>query len=407
MQRTLRSRKQHTSMAIHSGVGFSKEPDARLAGEAAAKEALKEAGVDACDLVLVAITIGHDQQAVLDGIRSVTKDARLVGCSTHGIISKEGPDESLKRVEVMVISSESTRFTVAKAGGLKADPEKAGATIAEQMNAAWPEKPQALLVLADGITINPDALFRGLEKTLKAPLPFIGGTAGELFEFKQTYQYFDGEVMSDGVVCVLLSGDVGIEVGVSHGSKPIGIVRTVTKAEGNHLYEIDGKPAFEIFQEFLGPEVKDLSGTTITGVCLGVEVPEEMKGKYEDVILRIPVGMDPKDHSLYMAAEWPVGTKVFVCRRDPESMIRRTREIADKVKSMIGKPPALLLHFNCAGRSKKFIGAETARRVVEETQSWGASVPCFAFYTYGEIAPVAGKNQFHNWSSVLCAIYEK
>ena len=382
------------------------EPDAAEAGAQAARAAMQEAGVEAAGLVIVAATIGYDQPALLAGVRSVTKDAPLVGCTGAGVIGREGPDDLLRRVEVIVIASDQITFTPVISKGINEDSEAVGKDLAGQLNKVWPVNPQFLLLISDGLKINPDRLFRGLESTLTSKLPFIGGTAGETSAFRNTYQYFNDQVLQDVAIAVLFAGDFTYDVGVSHGSRPVGITREVTQAEGNHIYEIDHKPAFEVFKEFLGPDVTELTNATVSGVCLGVETPAEDRQDYEDVALRIPVALDKNDNSIYIAGEWPTGTKLLVCRRDPESIIQRAQEIANNIKVRNGnRDPILVMHFDCAGRSKTLIGEETAVKEVAANQVFSKSVPWFGFYTFGEIAPIHGKNFFHNWTSVVLVIY--
>jgi hypothetical protein len=393
-------------MATRAGVGKSLEPDAAEAGAQAARTAMQAVGTDPIKLVIIAATMGFDQPALLAGIRSVTGSVPLVGCTGAGLIDQDGPDDALRRVEVIVIASDTISCIPVIAPGINDDSEAAGKDLAAQLNAAWPVDPKFLLLLSDGLSIDPERLFRGLESTLNAPLPFIGGTAGETSAFRSTYQYFNGQVLQDVVIAVLFSGDFSFDVGVSHGSRPIGITREVTKAVGNHIYEIDHRPAFEVFQEFLGPDVTELNNTTVSGVCLGVETPEEARGGYEDVALRIPLNLDVHDKSFYIAGEWPVGTKLQVCRRDSDTIVQRAREIAASIKDRNGgKDPALVLHINCAGRSKTLIGESVAIKEVAANQVFDKSVPWFGFYGFGEIAPVNGKNFFHNWTSVVLAIY--
>lgn len=393
-------------MVTRAGVGKSIEPDAVTAGTQAAQAALQAAGVQAANLVMVAATMGYDQTALLEGIRSVTKDAPLVGCTGAGLIDENGPDEFLRRVEVIVISSDTVKFTPVMAQGVNEDSGKVGVDLAQQLNQSWPSNPKVLLLISDGLRINPDRLFHGLESTLVSKLPFIGGTAGETSAFRSTYQYFNGEVLQNTAIAVLLSGDFTFDMGVSHGARPVGLTKEVTRSEGNHIFEIDHKPAFEVFQEFLGSDITELTNITVSGVCLGVETPPEARQEYEDVALRIPLSLDSSDGSIYIAGEWPAGTKLTICRRDPDVIIQRAKEIADKIKARNeNKDPAFVLHFNCAGRSSELIGQQTAIQEVAANQVFSKHVPWFGLYTFGEIAPVGGKNFFHNWTSVILAVY--
>jgi hypothetical protein len=66
-----------------------------------------------------------------------------------------------------------------------------------------------------------------------------------------TYQYCDHEVITDGVSYALLSGKAHAGWAISHACIPIGGERIVTRSKGNIIYEIDGKPAMEVFEEYL------------------------------------------------------------------------------------------------------------------------------------------------------------
>jgi hypothetical protein len=140
-------------MATKAGVGKSLEPDAAEAGAQAAKIAL-EAGGGPAGLVLVASTMGYDQPALLAGVRSVTGDAPLVGCTGAGLIDEDGPDDALRRVEVMVIASDQITFTPVIAKGVNEDSEAVGRDLAAQLSKAWPANPKFLLLLSDGLKIN-------------------------------------------------------------------------------------------------------------------------------------------------------------------------------------------------------------------------------------------------------------
>ncbi len=393
-------------MSTKAGMGKSLEPDAAEAGAQAARAALEAAGSTSAGLVLVAATMGFDQPALLAGIRSVTGSAPVVGCTSAGLIDQTGPDDSLRRVEVMVIASDHIRFTPVIAKGVNEDSESVGRDLAAQLSKTWQPDAKFLFLISDGLKIDPDKLFRGLESGLPTQVPFIGGTAGETSAFRNTFQYFNHQVLQDVTIAVLFSGDFSFDVGVSHGSRPVGLTREVTRAEGSHIFEIDHRPAFEVFQEFLGPDVTELNNTTVSGVCLGVATPEESRQDYEDVALRIPLLLDKNDKSFYIAGEWPAGTKLLVCRRDPDTIIQRAHDIASKIRARNeGREPALVLHINCAGRSKTLIGESTAIKEVAANQVFDKQVPWFGFYGFGEIAPVGGRNFFHNWTSVVLAIY--
>ncbi len=394
---------------IKKGVGKSKGKDPFNVGSEAAEVALNDAGITECDLVIVSATDGfEDYTVLLEGIREKTGDAPLIGSLAGGVITQDGPDEDLRSVAVMVIKSDQIKFTPVLAEGLKDDSKAVGKEIASKLAENWPEKPKFILMFPGGLTVNTDGFFKGLEDGLPEKIPFVGGTSGGTVDFKKTYQFFNDRVLTDSAPCVLFSGDMMFETAVSHGAQSSGMKNVITKAEGNILYEFNNKPAVELYKEYLGSDVDELDLLAQSSVCLGTKVPKEFGDKYEDVILRIPLAIQ-KDGSFIMTAEWKEGTEVFVCMRDHKRIIEKALKRAEEIKTKIkdkGSEPELILHFNCLGRGKVIMGRDVSKEEVEVSQKIiSKDIPWLGWYTYGEIAPVGDKNEFHNWSSVYLAIY--
>jgi|GEM_PF-1857014 len=400
---------------MQKGTGKSKKDNPFEAGAEAAREALKKAGTDDCDIVFVHSTDGYENyEELLKGVKSEVGDASLVGTLAGGVIVGEGADEDLKCVAAMAVKSEEVKFTPVIVDGLGNDPQGVGEKLAEEVSQKWPEDKEAklLLLYPGGLTVNPDSLFRGIENNLPKKLPFVGGTSGGTGELRKTLQFFDGEVFNDAVIGVAVSGDFNFEAGVSHGAVPSKHLKhTITKASGNIIHEVDDKPAIEIYRDFLGDELSSMNLLAQSTVCLGTKVPEDIKDQYEEVILRIPLQV-LEDGSLVMAAEWPEGTDIFVCKRDPKNLIEKSRETSETIKENIkekGKEdPQLIFHFNCLGRAggNQAMGEEfTKEEIRNAREPFGEDVAWLGWYTYGEIAPIGEKNEFHNWTGVVLAIY--
>ena len=75
---------------LRMGVGSGQGADSAAAGRCAARQALERLGPGKPDLVLVFSSIHFDLPEALKGIREVTGDAPLLGCSTAGEIGTGG-----------------------------------------------------------------------------------------------------------------------------------------------------------------------------------------------------------------------------------------------------------------------------------------------------------------------------
>lgn len=396
-------------MTTATSTGYGTEKDSRAAGEAAARDALEGLDGKDPDLVLVFATAGHDQQDLLDGIGDVTGDATLSGCTGEGVIGRTGSNEGSHAVQVLAVASDEMTFDTFLVDALKAAPDKAGYRLAQQIGDRGIEDPRAVLLFPDGLTVNSTPLLDVLEAELPEGLPVVGGLAGEMMQFDTTYQYHDGQATSDAVAAVVVGGDVVVETSVSHGCSPIGLEREVTRAVDNVVLEIDGEPAWEIFKEYFDDEPEDLRPEDVVHMCLGESLTEEEAAEYDaGYIIRTPLGLDEETGGLIFPAEIPTGTRVQMTRRDPEEIRSKARAAAVKIRDRHpGHDPVAVLQFDCAGRGRILFGERTDEMAMAPIREAFGEVPLVGFHTYGELAPVAGRTRFHNYTVALCALYPR
>ncbi|HLU69013.1 MAG TPA: FIST N-terminal domain-containing protein, partial [Kofleriaceae bacterium] len=352
-------------------------------------------------LVLVFGTAGYDQAQLLAGVREVTGGAPMAGCSAAGVITQAGSDEGSRVVAVMALASDRIQFDTLVAAEVSADPEGRGASLARHLAALGRQRPRQLLLFTDGITVNATALIRGLEGELEAPIRMAGGSAGELHRFERTYQYHDGEVYSDAAVAVLLSGDLTCEALVTHGSEPIGVEHAITRAEGGTVYEIDGRPAWQVLREYLDDSSGGLEATNVSALCVAQRAPDG------DLLIRVPVGLDPDSGAMFFAGELLAGQRVIMVRRDTDHVSENAIAAARRLASTRGEKPALVLQFDCVGRGRLLFGEQVGEKVIDPVQqAIGKDVPWLGMHSYGEIGQRGERACFHNYTMVLLALYD-
>ncbi len=396
-------------MGIQAGVGMSRHRNPKVAGQEAAEKALEAAGVEKPDFVFMFASVGYNQQALLKAVREATAGAPLCGCSGEGIIAGDEADESNFSVGVMTISSDQLRFSNGIVTDLKEDPAKAGRAIAEAIQPEVSSDTLALFLFPDSVTVNFDRLAAGLEGQLNLDrlLPLVGGTAGDNWKIKHTYQYCNDHVISDGVAWALLSGQAQIAWAVNHSCVPVGVEHKVTRCEGNVIYEIDGKPALEVLKDYLTDDEIEEWAMAVLTFSFGFKAPGHMQG-YDEYIIRAMIGgKDDTTGSVTIPTEVSEGTSIWVTRRDYEKLVNGVARAAEEIKTQLGDNPArLVFQFDCAGRGKIFLREQQKLQLLEELrQQIGPDVPWLGFYSYGEISPVGERNYFHNYTVVLTAIY--
>jgi hypothetical protein len=394
-------------MTTNAGVGMSHHHNPNVAGREAAEQALREASIAKPDFVFMFATVGYDQQSLLRAVREATSGAPLCGCSAEGTISGDDADESNFSVVVMAISSEELRWTNGLARGLSTDSLAAGQQVAQGLSSDLGADAVGLFVFPDGTTVNFDDFFAGLEGNLPSDrfLPIWGGGAGDNLTLVQTYQYCDDEIVSDGVAYGLLSGKAQPVSAIGIGYIPIGSERTVTRSQGNVIYEIDGKPTLEVLQEYVpdGALAENWQSYAITfALCL--RAPSYMKN--EEYVVQTILSVDATDGSAIVQTEVPEGTSVWLSSRDQEKVTTGLDRMVERIKQELGgNQPKLVFQFDCVSRGKTMFREQEKLELLRQfRQAVGPDVPWAGFYTYGEIGPVDKHNRYHNYTAVVLAL---
>jgi hypothetical protein len=405
-------------MATKAGVGMSYHHNPNVAGREAAEQAQEKAGVDKPDFVFTFASIGYDQHSLVRAVREATGGAPLTGCSAEGTLNGDDADESNFSVVVTAISSDDLWWHNGLAAGLEAAPRAVGQRVAKDLMPHLSAETIGLFAFPDGVKdfIVPtnnlvDNFFTGLEENLPSErfLPLWGGGAGNNFNnfASPTYQYCDDEVITDGVSYALLSGKAQAGWAISHACIPIGGERIVTRSEGNIIYEIDGKPAMEVFEEYI-PEgtLTDDRDWALYAISLALcfRAPSYMKD--EEYVVRGMPAVSMADGSITVQTEVPEGTSVWLSSRDKEKISNGFDRMAAQIKNQLdGEKPSLVFQFECGTRGKAMFREQEKLQFLRRfRQSLDPDTPWAGFYTVGEIGPVEEHNLRHLYTSVVLAL---
>jgi hypothetical protein len=405
-------------MSTKAGVGMSRHHNPNVAGREAAEQALQKAGVSKPDFVFMFGSIGYDQPSLVQTVREATGGAPLSGCSAEGTLNGDDADESNFSVVVSAISSDNLQWHNGLAAGLEADPRAVGKRVAKDLLAHLSTDTIGLFIFPDGLKdfVVPtenlvDYFFAGLEENLPSErfLPMWGGGANTNFDNMAlpSYQYCDDEVITDGVSYALLSGKARAGWAISHGCIPIGGERIVTRGQGNIIYEIDGKPAMEVFEEYIpeGALTDDRDWWRYAiSLALCFKAPSYMKD--EEYIVRGMPSVSMADGSITVQTEVPEGTSVWLSSRDKEKISTGFDRMAAQIKEQLGgEKPKLVFQFECATRGKLMFREQEKLQILKRfRQSLDSDAPWVGFYTAGEIGPVEEHNLRHLYTSVVLAL---
>jgi hypothetical protein len=375
--------------------------------EEAVAAARSRSGIERPDFVLLFGGVGYDQKKLVQATRELTGRAPLAGCSAEGIITSAGAIEDPFAVAVALLQSDDVRFHAVSASGMKADSVRVGREIADGLQPHIGRDSFAILMLLDGLTVNFDSVLKGFsERVPKGMPPLFGGTASDNWTFENTYQYINDDVLSDGAVAVLLSGSSRFVHAVNHGCVPIGAERKVTRAVGNIIWEIDGKPALDVMREYIDIEEERDWQKAIVNLAIGFKAPGDFAASYDEYMIRFVPQKDDTEKWIGIPTSIEAGTSIWMTRRDYDKISDGLERISKQLNaSLEGRKPGLFFHIDCTGRGRVIFRDEEKQRLITKLhEQLGPSVPWIGFYSYGEIGAVRGTNCFHNYTCVVAAL---
>ncbi len=231
-----------------------------------------------------------------------------------------------------------------------------------------------------------------------------GGLAGDGDRFQTTWT-LQGQEPQTGYISAI--GFYGKNIRVNHGSKGgwdiFGPERLITRSRGNVLYELDGKPALDLYKEYLGDRANGLPATALL-FPLAIRSPSDNEKQLVRTILKV----DEKEHSMIFAGDIPEGSHAQLMRANFDRLIEGASFAASKTsEGESGEKSRLAIAISCVGR--RLILGERAEEETEATlETFPKGTQQVGFYSYGEISPyVKGQScDLHNQTMTLTLISE-
>jgi len=381
------------------GIGHSADPDGARAGADAASAAMTGADVR---LVVVLGAVSYDLSALLAGVRSVTGDAPLVGCSTHGEILAGGPRDGT--VLVVVLGGEGFSATVASVEDVTGRQRAAGAELARMLGCASDERPHRVLMLfTDGLLRDQEDILRGIYEVHGAAVPLFGGAAADGWAMDRTFQFDGGRVLHRSVVGVMLASDAPLSVAVGHGWTPVGEPMVVTACADGRVLTLDDRPALDEFLRRVDAPAEAYTDPLVfTPFALTRPIGVERRSGPE--VRNLATEVDMVGRTIGGGGHIPQGTLTWIMAGDTESILAAvSRTCEDAVAGLGGRRPLSLLAFSCSAL-RSVLGPNGALREGELIAAAADGAPFAGFYTCGEIARNRGIDGFHNQTLVVLAI---
>ncbi len=245
-----------------AGVGVAVHLDGFTAAGLAAHRALVDAETTSVDIAIVFAGTRHDDdeyEGVLNAVRRTIPRATVIGCSATGVLTGAAELEDGTAVAVLALGGEPALPKPIFISGVRGDPRAAGARLGREVREALggDAAGAAVAVLVDPAELDAADFISGIADT--APEVIITGAGASGGE--AGCRVFWGEsAHADACVALVVPRELHPSLGMTQGCQAVGDPMTITAAEGNLIFEIDGRPAIEALD-------RALSSTRVSGLA--------------------------------------------------------------------------------------------------------------------------------------------
>jgi small ligand-binding sensory domain FIST len=260
------------------------------------------------------------------------------------------------------------------------------------------------LLLADGERFPAEDLLTRLASRLPLPLPILaGGLATRLPSGSASEGTSEGarvfymeEILPSACLALTFRG-VSLRASVVRGWDAASPVYTVTRAEGNVLYEIDGEPATAWYARFftVAGSLAPLPETAFRFPLILEGPAPERQGVYRTM----RAFDDPRGTVTFWGSIRP-GDRVRLGMGNDVSLVRTAASLP------AGTAPEAAILYSCIGREAVLGGMAVDELAAIHGALGGAALS--GFFTNGEIGPssAGGAPAFYNQTAVLVLLQE-
>ena len=173
----------------------------------------------------------------------------LVGCTTAGeILNDSTLTDSLS---ILLMEMDTSFFKVFHQKYNNQKPDESSLELGQVAKETF-ENP-GILVYSSGISIDGESVVRNIKAAIGSEISIYGGIAADNFRQIATHTFTNDHLMDYGLGAIIIDTDkIEMQGMAFSGWNEIGKRHTVTKADANVLFEIDGKPALDQFKKYFG-----------------------------------------------------------------------------------------------------------------------------------------------------------
>ncbi|WP_420863133.1 FIST signal transduction protein [Algirhabdus cladophorae] len=252
-----------------------------------------------------------------------------------------------------------------------------------------------------------EAIICGIQDVVGADIPIVGGSAADNTVAGQWAIFGSDGIIGDGVQISVLFPSAPLAAEFQSGYAPSGQFAHATRANGRRLYELDGRPAVEVYQDLTGLSFQLPTGPDPVSI-LSHSSFHPLGRKLGDVA-NIPYYMLMHaaflhaDGSIEFFAEITEGAQLHFMRGSPQSLVARAGRVAAQSRKQLDAAPAGALVIYCAGCMLSITDRmdEVAAGIDQSLDG----APFLGVFTFGEQGYALNQENSHGNLMISCVTF--
>ncbi len=382
-------------LVTRTGVGIDNHSDGITCGREAARAAFSSLHGGYPSLALLFTSHPHPDK-VFAGVNQVLGEVPLIGATSAGEYTHEGYVE--QGAGVMLISSEQIQFHATSYRRRWFSSKKLLGNLhglsKEGLGSIF--KHRTLMLFPDNQSMNLDGLVDQAMTETGMMYDIVGGAGPakqvpHVFHNRQMYQ--------SGLSGVEILSQKPLGLSLANGWTPLSGPYRVTKVEERRISKIDGRPAREVYEDFLSSNQIQFSDETLMKLLMRYPIGICEQGECK---VSMPMGFDG-DGAIMMTSPPPTGRLVHILNTKDDAMVTAAqRAIQQAMAGFAPQTQAGALFIDCMSTGMILQEAYHQQRTAVE-QSLG-DIPFLGFRSHGVIARLRGQIAGHYECSVAACM---
>lgn len=343
-------------------------------------------------------------EEITEKLQKKLRVKHLLGCSCSGIVGHDSEVEGQPACSMILAQAEGAEIRPFYIDQAALD----GLTTPElwyEFFDVFPNENPKFLALSDPFLIDINSFLDGINNAYPG-CPVMGGMASGASQAGGNTLFLNSQKYTEGLIGLILTGPLRMETIVSQGCRPIGESYIVTKAQGNVIFELAGKPLYQVLGEVLSKASQREKMLAQDALFVGIAMDEyKHEMKRGDFLIRMLIGIDRQTGAGAIPDFVSPGQTVQFHVRDA---ISATEDLNELLKLQQSKHPSKYpegaLVFSCNGRGENLF--QEKNHDIGIIQKHIGGKPVTGFFCAGEIGPVGGKNFIHGFTSSIALFYK-